>query len=107
MLCESGAVVVVDLVAVAMAFLNLFRTVKRVSFGILVQHAGAGAKTQGTANVFYTILVRHQGDDRIGGVGIEFDAVGIFQVRHVTGILHDGKLLVASCMPRHRPRNGI
>ena len=40
---------------------------------------------------FWVLLV-HQGDDRMGGVGVELGRVRVLPAQHRTGVGHDGDL---------------
>lgn len=86
------AVVVVHLIAVAVALGDLLFPVEGIGLGMLVQHAGVGAQPQGAANVFNAVLLGHQVDDRVRGVRIQLDAVGVGEAQHIAGEFHDGQL---------------
>ena len=75
-----------------MPFMNSFLSVKLISLGGLVQNTWIGAKAQSAADILHPVLVRHKCDDRVGGMGVQFHAVGIVIAGYISGIFHDGKL---------------
>ena len=92
MFCQGGAEIVVYLITVPVPLVNGFFPVKLIGFGGFVQNTGIGAKAQSPANIFHAVLVRHKGDNRMGGRGIKLNAVCVVKAGHVAGKLHDGKL---------------
>ena len=75
-----------------MAFVNGFLVVQLVCLGRFIQDTGVGTKAQRTADIFYSVLIRHQGNDRMGRIGIQLDAVCVVHAAYVTGKFHNGKL---------------
>ena len=63
-----------------------------VGLGGLIQDTGIGSQPQGAADVFDSVLVGHQVDDRVGGGGVQLDAVRIFIADDMAGEFHDGQL---------------
>lgn len=50
------------------------------------------AKPQCTADILHAILVRHQRNDRVRGVGIQLDTVRVIVASHISDKFHDRKL---------------
>ena len=90
--CQRGAVVVVDLVAVAVALVDERLAIELKGAGIRVQTAGVRAEAERTADVQNALLVGHQVDDGIGRVGHELDAVRLGQADDVACEFDNGKL---------------
>ena len=61
---QGLAVIVVDLIAVAVTFVDRFLSVQPIGFGGFVQDAGIRTETQGSADILDVVLVRHQMNDR-------------------------------------------
>ena len=60
------AVIVVDFLAVPVPLMDRLLSVQRIGFGRLVQYAGIRTEAQRPADIFHTVLIRHQGDNRMG-----------------------------------------
>ena len=87
-LLHLGAVVVVELEAVAVALGDLRRAVEAAAAGALFQHAGVLAKAHGAALFRHVHLVGHEGDNRVGrGLG-ELGGVRVLPAQHVPGKFH-------------------
>ena len=89
---QRGAVVVVDLVAVAVALVDERLAIELKGAGIRVQTAGVRAEAERAADVQNALLVSHQMDDGIGRVGHELDAVRLGQADDVACEFDNGKL---------------
>ena len=89
---QGLAVIVVDLIAVAVTFVNRFLSVQLIGFGGFVQDAGIRTETQGSADILDAVLVRHQMDDRVAGVRIQFRGVGVTVTNDIAGKFHNGHL---------------
>ena len=83
----GGAVVVVELIAVAVTLGDLRRAVQRPAPAALCQAAGIPPQAHGAALVGDMHLIRHQVDDRVPGGG-ELGGVGVLQAHHMAGKLH-------------------
>ena len=92
MFAEGVPVIVVYFVAVTVPFVNGFLFVQLVCLGRFIQDTGVGTKAQCTADIFYSVLIRHQGNDRMGGVGVQLNTVGVVHSADMTGKFHNGKL---------------
>ena len=80
---QRGAVVVVDLVAVAVALVDERLAIELKGTGVRVEAAGVRAEAERAADVQNALLVSHQMDDGIGRVGHELDAVRLGQADDV------------------------
>ena len=89
---ELLSVCVVDFIAVAVPFLNDRFAVKRIGFRGFIKDAGVGAQAQGSADVGHAVLIRHQMDHGVGGIRIQFCAVGVGPAEDVAGEFHHGHL---------------
>ena len=89
---ENIPVVVVNLIAVAVPFCDMLCAVELISSGGGVENTGAGTKPQSTADVHDTILIGHQRNYGVSGIGVQFYAVSARQSGHMPRIFHDGKL---------------
>ena len=58
----------------------------------LVQHARIGAKTKGAADIFNAILFRHQMDNRMCCLRVEFVTVRSVESYYISCKFHDRKL---------------
>ena len=85
-------VAVVKLIAVAVTFVDRFLSVQPIGFGGFVQDAGIRTETQGSADILDVVLVRHQMDDRVAGVRIQFRGVGVTVTNDIAGKLQNGHL---------------
>ena len=89
-LIEKGvAIIVVDLVTMAMPFVYLLGAVELVGLGIRLKDARIGAQTHRPAEIFDGVLLRHQMDDRVHRGRIEFRGIGIFEPQNVAGEFDD------------------
>ena len=87
-LLHLGAVIVIELKAVAVTLGDLHRAVEAAAAAALLQHAGVLAKAHGAALFRHVHLVGHQSDDRVGrGLG-ELSGVRVLPAQHVPGKLH-------------------
>ena len=89
---EDASKVVVDLVAVTMALMDLDAAVFLISLRVLIENTRIGAETERAADILDTVLVRQKCDNRIGGVRIDLDAVGIGKTADIAGKLDDRDL---------------
>ena len=86
------AVLVVDLVAVAVALGNRAGAVKTHGQGVLSQAAGVRPEAHGRAFVGDTFLLGQDMDDGVGGRGVHFFRIGVCQIAGVAGKLDHGHL---------------
>ena len=87
------AVVVVELIAVAVALGDLVGAVGPVGKAVVVgDAAGIGPQAHGAALLRDAPLVGHQVDDRVGGGLRQLAGVGVGHAAHVAGKLHHGHL---------------
>ena len=89
---ELGAVVVVELVAMAMAFLHLQRAVGLVRQAAGQEDARIFAQPHRAALVGDGELLVEHGDHGMAGVAVEFGAVGVVEVEDVAGEFDNGAL---------------
>ncbi len=89
---QDRAVIIIDLVTMTMTLFDLFTFVQCICFRMFIQYTGTGTKPQSSADILHSVLIRHQGDDRIRRIGIQFHTVCIFQICHMTRIFHNGEL---------------
>ena len=99
---QDVAVIVVYFIAVAVAFADLSCAVQFLGEGAFFEHARICAEAERASNVFHTDLIRHDVDDRMGGIRFQLHAVRVIITDYISGELYDGELHA-----RHRPRNGI
>ena len=92
MFLEIVAVVVIDLIAVAVSLMDRLSAVQGISSALLIQDTGIGTESQGAADILHTVLIWHQKDHRMGGGGIQLRTVGVVPPDHIPGKFHDGKL---------------
>ena len=85
---ELLPVVIVELVAVAVALVNMLPAIGRRRPAALHQLTGPAAKAHGAALVRDIHLIRHQVDDRIGGPGVQLAGVSPRKARHIPGKPH-------------------
>ncbi len=76
-IAQRLSVIVVDLVAVSVALMDDFLANRGHKPGVLIQNTGVGAKRKGSADIFHTVLIGHQVDDRMCRLRIQLDAVGV------------------------------
>ena len=89
---EILPVVVVDFVAVPVPLFYFFTLIKSVCLGSFIQDTGICAEAESSSNIFHTYLVRHDMDDRMGGIGIQFSTVGIVETDNIPRKFNDSKL---------------
>ena len=89
---ELLAVGIIELVAVAVAFLGGVVAVGFCRFRIRGQSTGVCAQTHGAAHLREAFLLLHQVDDRVGRVVFDLGAVGFFQSQNIAGELDHGTL---------------
>ena len=80
---DAEFAVVVEFVAVTMAFANLFALVELGSVGILHELARVSAEAHGAALFGDVLLFVHQVDDRVGCLFVEFRGVGVLPAEYV------------------------
>ncbi len=84
--------IIVDFIAVTVAFHDFACAVDPECPGGRVEHARVGAKPQGAADIFHTALIRHQCDHRVCRVRIQLDAVCIVIAADIAGKFDNGNL---------------
>ena len=85
---EDLAVVVVELIAVAVALADLIGSICPVGKGVVAcDPAGVGPQPHGAALGGDAPLVGHQVDDRVGGGPGQLAGVGVLHVADVAGVL--------------------
>ena len=89
---ESFTVGIIDFIAVAVTFADMFLTIKREDLCSRLQITGVFPQPKGTAFVDRIILSRHKVDNRIEGELIELPGVGAGKGCHVTSIFDHGNL---------------
>ena len=86
---EDGSEVVVELVAVAVALVDLLRSIGGKGPALRCgEPAGVGAQPHGAALVGDLPLVGHQVNDRVGGGSGQLAGVGVRHAADVAGELH-------------------
>ena len=91
-LCQRLPVVVVELIAVAVALVDLICAVDGRGQRTLRQPAGIAAQPHGAPLGGHPHLAGHQVNDGIGGGGVQLGGVGPRQSAHVPGVLHHRQL---------------
>ena len=91
-LLESGEVVVVEFVAVAMALLDVGLAVDAKCLAALTQLAGVGSEAHRSAHACDVLLLFHEVDDGMLGFWVHFRAVGIGKSEDVAGKFDDHHL---------------
>ncbi len=91
-LLQFGPVIVVELVPMAVAFLDHRLVVAVVQPRALGHGAGVFAQAHGAALGQVALLVGHQVDDVVGAVGLELAGIGVRVPGHMAGELHDHDL---------------
>ena len=86
------AVLVVEFKAVAVTLLNVGHTISLCNLRARFHTAGIGAQTHRSTHVGYRLLVLHEVDDVVRGLGVHLGAVGVSQTQHVAGELDDHAL---------------
>ena len=89
---EVVAEVIVELIAMAMAFDNLVCAIRLSHLAATDEQAFISSKSHSAAHVGDVLLFFHDVNDIIGCVLIHLTAVGIREVEHVAGILYDHNL---------------
>ena len=90
--CECLSVIVIELIAVAVAFINMGNAIAARHLRALRDLARVAAEAQCAAHIDGAGLVRHEIDNLIEAVLVEFAGVCICDAAHVAGILDDGNL---------------
>ena len=85
---EDSTIIIVDLIAVAVPLINCLLAVKLEGFGSPVQHAGIRAQSQRAADILNAVLVGHERDDGMGGVGVKLNAVRIIVADDIACVLY-------------------
>ena len=75
---EIGNIIVVELVAMAMPFGNILLAIDLVEQAVLFQSARVSAQTHRPAHVLDVLLLVHDMDHRILGLGIHLGGIGGF-----------------------------
>ena len=105
---KIGAVVVVELIAVAVALEDLLGAVERPGAASLGEHAGILPQAHGAALGRDAPLIGHQVDHRMDGGGVKLRRVGVIPAQHVARELDDGNLHAqADAQVRHAVGAGI
>ncbi|SCH06300.1 Uncharacterised protein [uncultured Clostridium sp.] len=91
-LTQHLTVIIVDLIPMAMTLMNGLLAVQLVSLCILIQNTRIRTKPQGTADILDSILIRHQMNHRMRGIGIQLHTVGVLISDDMAGKLHNGHL---------------
>ena len=86
------AEIVVEFVAMAVAFANFFAAVEFAGEGPFDESAWILAETLGATHVFDVFLVEHEVDDVVWGLLVKLGGVGIFPADDVAGKFHGGHL---------------
>src|SRR5580692_984347 len=89
---ESFFVLAIEFVAVAMALGNLQRAVGLGGEGAGIEFAGPGAQAHGAAHFVHTEKFAEFVNHAVGRGGIEFSAVGVFDVRDLASVFDGGAL---------------
>ena len=84
-------VLIVELVTVAVTFINQRLVIGFFRQGVRINLAGIKTQPHGSALVLNIHLIRHQVDD-CGYVRLELTAVGVLQTADIPGKLNDGAL---------------
>ena len=92
LLLELGAELVVELIAVAVALVDLRRAVAVGHLRARRDDAGVLAQTHRAALRLNALLVRHQVNDVVLALGRKFAGVGVGVAQYVAGVLHDHDL---------------
>ena len=90
---QAIAVIVVHLVTMAVALRN--QRLLIVQFRCLAasqQLAGIFAKAHGSAQLNHILLLGHQIDDRVAGLGIEFSGIRVLQAKDMAAVFHNRHL---------------
>ena len=82
-LFEFGFVVIVELVAVAVAFLDMFGSVRLINLRVRVEHTFVGTQAHCSAHIGDGFLFFHDVDDVVRGLFVHFAAVGIGITQYV------------------------
>ena len=90
--CECLSVIVIELIAVAVAFIDMGNAIAARHLRALRDLARVAAEAQCAAHIDGAGLVRHEIDNLIEAVLVEFAGVCIRDAAHVAGILDDGNL---------------
>ena len=86
------AIVIVDLVTMTVTFINFTGAVELISFGIRVKNTFVSAKSQSTAQICNSVLVRHNVNEWMCRCRIQLGAVGIRISENMAGEFHNGHL---------------
>src|SRR5438445_11934073 len=105
---ELLAVLIVELIAMAMAFLHLETAVGPVRFASFDEHRRIKSEAHGAAYLGDVILLVEQADDRVPAIAIHLGAIGIGQADDIAGELDDRALEAeADAKIRQLPLAGI
>ena len=94
--------IIVDLIAMAVPFLDLICPVQFICLGSFVQDTRISAEPQSSADVLNANLIRHDVDDWVQGIRLQLSAVGI-----VVPTTLRANSMIATCIPRQSPRKGM
>ena len=84
---EIGNIIVVELVTMAMPFGNILLAIDLVEQAVLFQGARVSAQTHRPAHVLDVLLLVHDMDHRILGLGIHLGGIGCFPAQNIAGEL--------------------
>src|SRR6185437_409032 len=89
---EDGFVLAIEFIAVAVAFADLYGSVRARSVAVRLQLAGPGAQAHGAAKLVNSAQLTQLVNHTVRRGGIKFAGVGLFQPANVAGILNTGRL---------------
>ena len=85
-------VIVVELIAVAVAFVDQLLPIALPHFGALSYLTGIAAQAQGAALIHRLVLVRHEIDDLVQPILVELAGIGVRDTAHVPAEFDDRHL---------------
>ncbi len=87
-LLKTGAVIVVKLEAVTVTLPDLRSAIGGCHSRAFAQHTVISPETHGAAHIVDALLLFHQVDDIVGGVGVHLGRVGFLEPEHIAGKLY-------------------